>query len=416
MDFGLIGKKLGHSYSSFIHEQINKNGYELKELEENELSSFLSSKEFKGINVTIPYKEKVIEYLDEIDPVARNLHAVNTIINKKGKLIGYNTDIDGFIFLLKENDIKVKGKKVLILGSGASSKTVKAALIKLRAKEIYVVSHENKKDCITYQEAEQKFDINVIVNTTPYGMYPSYQEKGLINLDNFPYLEACVDLIYNPLKTPLIINAKEKGVKAVSGLKMLVKQAIKAEELFLNKKIDKHLTKKIYLNTLLNYSNIVFIGMPSSGKSTASRNVSEKLGLLRYDSDDVIKEKINMSIKEFFELKGEEEFRKIETEVIKDVSSKTGVVISVGGGSLTRKENINPLIRNSTVIFLNRDLELLKSNKKAALTRPLLNDKDALDKLYNERFETYKKYADIVIVNNGTKLNTLNLILKSLLK
>lgn len=415
MEYGLIGENVTFSYSQYIHSLINENTYSLCSLSKEEVFSLLKEKNFKGINVTIPYKEIVISHLDCLSKEAKSIKVVNTIINKEGKLIGYNTDSLAFEHLLKANNIDVSNKKILVLGTGGTSKTIKYILLKHQAKQIYFVSRTKKKNTITYLEAENIYDIDIIINATPYGMYPNIEEKSLINIKNYPYLEACIDVIYNPLKTPLLIEAKERNVKIVSGLEMLVYQACFASELFLNKKYSPSFIRSIYRQTLLKFTNIVLIGMPASGKTTAGNSLAQKLNLPFYDVDLEIEKKMKMKIKDIFAKFGEEEFRKIESEVISTLSEKQGVVIALGGGSLLKKENAHKIIRNSTSIFINRDLSFIKKNTKAKLTRPLLEKEGAINELYLSRYKTYQTYSDIEINTNGTKLNTLNKILEALL-
>ena len=414
MKFGLLGKSLKHSYSCDIHNILSDNTYELFEREQEELQSFFDKKDFCGINVTLQYKEEVIKYVDVIDNTAKQIGAINTIVNKNGILTGYNTDAFGFEQLLKFYKIDVKNKKVLILGSGGTSKTVKYVLLKLGAKEIYVVSRTPQKGQISYQEAIVKFDIQIIVNTTPYGMYPDIKDELLVDLDKFPYLESVVDVIYRPFRTNLLIKAKLKGCKTASGLYMLVAQAIKASELFLDRVYDKKIYKQIYFQLLRKTANIVLIGMPSTGKTTAARNLSKSLGMNCVDSDfEIINEK-KMGTKEIFSLYGEEFFRDLESKKIKELMRQSGLIISTGGGAILREENRYELLRNGYVIFLNRDIELLKKNKRSLKNRPLLQKAEAFDELYKQRLSIYRKCCDIEYCNNSTQWNTLNYILKNI--
>lgn len=413
MKYGLIGEKLSHSYSADIHPMISGNPYELRDLKEEELADFFKKREFEGINITIPYKEKSISFLDRIDPAAKRIGSVNTVVNEDGFLVGYNTDEDGFIRMMKRYDIRVKGKKVLILGSGGTAKTVKSALVFLGAKEIYTVSRKTKAGCISYAQAEERFDIQLIVNTTPCGMFPDIGSKPPLDLKRFPYLETCVDVIYNPLKTQFLSEAKKRGIRAVSGLSMLVEQACSAEERFLGRKFSEGFREGIYRQTLLKKANIVLIGMPMSGKTTVSYHLAKALKAKRADTDEAIEKKTGVKISDLIEKSGIEKFRDLETEEIRNLSEQSGWIISTGGGSLTREENIPLLCRNSVVIFLNRDLALLKRTNSDS--RPLLKEEGALEKLYRERFETYRVCADIEIPNNGSVMETVNMILERLL-
>lgn len=415
MRFGLIGKSLTHSYSERIHNFLTNNSYELISLDDSDFDDFMKNRRFEGVNVTIPYKEKVIKYLDVVDETAKEIGAVNTVVNDNGKLYGYNTDIYGFEQLLNKNNVDVRGKNALVLGSGGTSKTVTYVLKKGGIKNVFIVSRTPNYNEISYKKAQEIDDIQIIINTTPYGMMPNYKNASLINLRRFTLLETVIDVIYNPIKTQLLIDAKECGCKVISGLYMLVQQAIKSHELFMNKKIDDKLANKIYQSILLEKTNLVFIGMPSCGKTTAANNVSKILKRPRYDIDEEIEKDTQMSISKIFETQGESYFRKLESNKIKEVFQKEGAIISLGGGSLMTEDNVNLILRNSIVIFLNRDLNLLKKNKKAMQTRPLLQGKESFDVLYAQRLPIYLKCADIVIKNNGTALNTRNLILEKLL-
>lgn len=415
MKCGLIGKVLSQSYSKDIHQSISNLTYDLIELKEDEVENFILKKDFDFLNVTIPYKEKVIKFLDETSLDVKSIKAANLIINQDGVLKGYNTDTYGFISLLKYNHVCIKNKKVLILGSGASSKMVKYCLIRLGAKNIFVVSRNPKEGQISYEEASKKYDIDVIINTTPYGMYPNYQSNTLLSLNNFPYLQACVDLIYNPIRTEFLIEAKKRRIKSVNGLFMLVMQAIKAQEIYFKRKFEFDYCQNLYRNILLKESNIVLIGMPGCGKSTASKNLSRVLKKKRIDIDEEIEKRTNKKISEIFLESGEAYFRMLEHQIIEEVFQNKGNIISLGGGSLTNPLNIDSILRNSVIIFLNRDLKLLKENKNLSLTRPLLKQENALDNLYAQRIKLYYKYADIVINNNGSKQDTLEKILEQLL-
>ena len=414
MRFGLLGKTLSHSYSGEIHKMLSDNSYEMFERNNEELERFFKEREFKGINVTLPYKEEVIKYLDTIDEEAKNIGAVNTIVNNDGVLKGYNTDAFGFEKLLKFHRVDVKNKKVLILGSGGTSKTVKYVLLKLGAKEIYVVSRTPSKGQISYSEAVEKFETQVIVNTTPYGMYPDYKDESLIDVNKFPYLESVVDVIYRPYRTNLLIDAKLKGCKTASGLYMLVAQAIKASELFLDRVYEEKVYRQVYFELLRKTTNIVFIGMPSTGKTTASRNLSKSLNAKCYDTDLEIYKDTKMTTKEMFAQYGEEYFRDLETKKINELMGLTGVIISTGGGAILRKENRYALLRNGYVIYLNRNISLLKKNKRSLKNRPLLQNPEAFDELYNQRKDIYKVCCDLEYCNNSTQWNTLNYILKQI--
>ena len=296
MKFGLIGEHLKHSFSKEIHESLMDDFYDLKELEKDEVANFLRERNFKGINVTIPYKETVIPYLDEIDEAAKNIGAVNTIVNINNKLKGYNTDYFGFVELVRHAHIEIKDRNCLILGSGGVSKAIKVALNNLGAKNIYIASINGEEGTITYGDIKKINDINVLVNATPVGMYPN--NEGLIyDISSLDKLEGILDVIYNPINTRLILEAKKRGLKAEGGLYMLVGQAIRANELFLNRKIDDEVIEKIYQKILKRNSNIVLMGMPSCGKSSIGKLLSEELNLPLIETDEEIVKRINMPIK-----------------------------------------------------------------------------------------------------------------------
>ena len=424
MEYGLIGYPLKHSFSKEIHSLISNYQYDINELKENELSFFMKEKNFKGINVTIPYKQKVIPYLDEIDIDAKNINAVNTIININGKLIGYNTDILGVLATFSYFNINIENKNVLILGTGATSNTVHYASKKCKAKNIYKAYRDNSKinGDILYNDLSKIFDnINIIINTTSNGMYPHADDPLLVDLNKFKNLEAVMDVVYNPLRTRLLIESERLNIKAVSGLYMLVAQAYFASELFINTNLDmdkQSLIEKfqiinndktnlyinkcesIYNKCLSSKINIVLSGMPTCGKTTLGKIISEKYGYEFIDTDELIEKKINMKIVEYINKFKEENFRKVESEIIKEVSSNNHLVISTGGGAILRDENVINLKSNGKIFFINRSLELLKPSSD----RPLTNDLESLTKKYNERLPIYKATCDYEI-NGDTEFD-----------
>ena len=396
MKYGLIGEHLTHSFSKEIHEKIAGYNYELKELKKEELESFIKSKSFSAINVTIPYKEAVIELVDSISEKAREIGAVNTIVNKDGKLCGYNTDFYGMRSMIKKSGIILTGKKVLILGTGGTSKTAFSVAKDLGAKTILKVSRSEKSDSlevVSYATAyaEHK-DADIIINTTPCGMYPNVYDTP-IDINRFKNLSSVVDVIYNPLSTLLIQNAKEMDIPCVSGLYMLVAQAVYACELFLDKSFEESLIDDVYREILASKKNIVLIGMPSSGKTTIGKLVAEKLSREFIDTDDEITKKENKEISLIFEESGEEYFRNLETEIVKNISTLTGKVISTGGGAVLKSENLEALRLNSEIFLLDRDISFLLPTSD----RPLANSKEKIQALYSERMPIYKAAADKVI-------------------
>lgn len=404
--FGLLGEILGHSFSKEIHESINDYTYNLIEVSKDNFNSFMETKNFKAINVTIPYKELVIPYLSYIDPKAKQIGAVNTIINDNNKLYGYNTDYLGLKQLIIKNKIDFKNKKILILGTGGTSKTAFVLSKDLGCTQVIKVSRRKSDETISYEEAKEKYnDANIIINTTPCGMYPN--DDLIIDLDNFNNLEAVVDVIYNPLNTKLIRAAKERNIKAVNGLYMLVAQAVYASYLFINKDVVESKIDEVYKKIKNNKLNISLIGMPSCGKTTISLELGKLLNKEVVDSDVLIEKEINMPISQFLNKDNENIFRDIESKVIDNISKQNNLIISTGGGVIKRKENIDYLRRNSVIIFIDRDLELLQTTS----SRPLSNNKTDLQKLYNERYDIYVSSCDYIVKNNDELKSTIDEIL-----
>ena len=406
MKYGLIGEKLTHSYSPYIHNELGNSDYVLMEIKKEDLKDFMMKKDFLSINVTIPYKEEVIEYLDFIDDNAKIIGAVNTIVNKDNKLYGYNTDYYGLIDLINENKIDIKNKKVLILGTGGTSKTAYAVCKYFNAKSIIKASrNKSEEGILLYNEVYDKYnDAEIIINTTPVGMFSENDttniEKSPIDIDKFNSLEAVIDIIYNPLNTKLLYEAKNKNIKTANGLYMLVAQAVEADKLFFDKKIDDkdiiNTINSIYKRILNEIRNIVLIGMPGSGKTKVGNKLSEKLKKELYDLDIVFKDKYNMLAGEYIEKYGEDSFRDKESEIVDTISRKKNVIISTGGGVVLREKNIMNLKRNGVVIFIDRNID----NIKPTPTRPLTNDREKLKAVYEKRLPLYNKYADYVIKSN----------------
>ncbi len=393
MEYGLIGAKLGHSFSKIIHNKLYNAPYELKEIPQNEIEEFMLKKDFKAINVTIPYKETVIPYLDEISDEAQKIGAVNTVVNKKGRLYGYNTDFLGLKELIVYNKTDLKGKKVLILGSGGTSKTAKAAAESLGAKEIYRLSRRDGEGLITYDEAiKSHTDAEIIINTTPCGMYPNIGVSA-IDISDFSQLEGVVDVVYNPLSSALVVEAEKRGIKAAGGLYMLVAQAVFAAELFLDIVFQKQKTEEIFKEIKKAKQNIVLIGMPAVGKTTIGKELAKVLNKEFVDTDDEIVKKEGITIPEIFSSKGENYFRQTECEVIKEISKRQGLVIATGGGAVLNPLNIDLLKENGTVYFLDRNIEELVWTSD----RPLSSTKEDLLKRYKERYPIYNSSADFKI-------------------
>ena len=412
MEYGCIGEVLKHSFSAIIHPCLASYKYELKELKPHEVENFMKLKDFKAINVTIPYKKTVMPYLDFIDPKAQEIGAVNTIVNRDGKLYGYNTDFWGLSRLIEKTGLSLKDKKVLILGTGGTSKTAVAVAESMGAKEVLRVSRSGKDGAIDYNTAYNLHnDANIIINTTPSGMYPEI-DGCPIDINRFESLEGVIDAVYNPLCSRLVLAAKEKGIKASGGLYMLIAQAAKAVEHFIGKSVEIQKIDNIYADLTKEKQNIVLVGMPSSGKSTVGSALAEALNKTFIDTDQKIKKIIGMEIGEFFKLKGEAEFRKIESEMAKEVSKLQNTVISTGGGMILNRENIRYLKLNGRVYFLDRPLNLLITTSD----RPLSSNSADLEKRYNERYHLYTSLSDVHIDASGTVEENVNKICEDFLK
>ena len=406
--YGCIGKILTHSFSKEIHSKLADYEYELIELNEDEIEDFFKSKDFNAINVTIPYKQTVIPYLDSLSDVARRIGAVNTIVNRNGKLYGYNTDYYGMKALIKKIGIDLNGKKVLILGTGGTSKTARILTEDMGASEIITVSRSKSENYITYEEAvNEHSDVNVIINTTPSGMYPDCE--GIpIDISAFNELEGVMDAVYNPLCTNLVLRAKEKGIKAEGGLYMLVMQAFVAVEKFLDTEFPKTVADNVFASVFASKENIILTGMPGSGKSTVGKLLNID-GFSFVDTDEEIEKRCGCTIKELVGSKGEKYFRDLETQVIKDISSKGCQIISTGGGAILRKENVNSLKRNGKLFFLNANPDRLLPTD----SRPLSDTVEKLKKLYDERIDTYKITADVIVPDMETPDEEAEFILKA---
>ena len=384
MEYGCIGKKLPHSFSKVIHEKFGKYPYELLELTEQELTGFMTERPFKAINVTIPYKEAVIPFLYHMSEKAAEIGAVNTVINKDGRLYGYNTDFYGMSALIEKSGVSIKDKKVAVLGSGGTSKTAFSVANALGASQVIRVGRKEKDSCITYESLyENHADTQVIIKTTPVGMFPEIYACP-VDIDRFSDLCLVVDAVYNPLNTMLVSKAKEKGITAVGGLYMLISQAVKAYELFTESEAEPGLTDTVYSGIYSEKSNIVLAGMPSCGKTTAGKALAQKLNREFIDTDDEIIKKIGMPIAEYFKKYGEKSFRDTESEVIKEISKRSGVVIATGGGAVLRKENVEKLKMNGVIYFIDCPLSCLGPTSD----RPLASDMQAMKKIYDERHET----------------------------
>lgn len=410
MEYGLIGEKLGHSFSREIHNKIGSYAYRLLELPPEEVASFLEARAFKAINVTIPYKTIVMPHLSSISSEAHAIGAVNTIVNRAGRLYGYNTDFFGLTqLILRVTGGKPLAGKVLILGTGGTSLTAVAVTNHMGADAI-TVSRTAKNGAISYEEAlANHTDAAFLINTTPVGMYP--KTEGIpVDLAAFPHLLGVVDAVYNPLRTPLIRRAKALGISAEGGLYMLVAQAVAAYGYFFDTEPRTELINRIYREILTEKENIVLVGMPASGKSTVGKWLAEQTGCPFYDSDEEIVKEVGMSIPAYFSQYGEQAFRDRESQVIARLSvSVNGAVIATGGGAVLRRENVDRLKANGRLFWLDRSLE----NLMPTADRPLSTDRETLTKRYEERYPLYRASCDVRIDGNGSVEAVANAVLRA---
>lgn len=406
MEYGLIGERLGHSFSKVIHERLEDYTYEPRELSREEFPAFMEARDFKAVNVTIPYKSAVIPYLDEIDPVAQEIGAVNTVVHKEGKLYGYNTDFLGLRDLILKNHMDFKGRRVLVSGSGGTAGTAGYTAKFLGADEVVFLGREGSaslkkledrgEKCLTYSQAEAEgIEASFLINTTPAGMYPDNEGHCPLDISKVQGLLGVIDVIFNPLKTNLVLQAEQMGLAAEGGLYMLVSQAVHAIEYFLDKQIPASEIERIFSEVYAEKENLVLIGMPGSGKTTLGKNLD--IGKEFVDSDWVIEETYG-PIPELFHEFGESGFRDRETAVIKELAKKNGMLIACGGGAVLRQENLKALRRNGRLFFLDRPLEEIRPTSD----RPLAKDTEALKARYEERYPVYIREADEVIKVTGT--------------
>lgn len=404
MQCGLLGRKLGHSYSPQIHNLLGDYSYVLFEKELEELENFLKNGDFSGLNVTIPYKKEVIPYLSELSPTAQKMGCVNTVLRRSdGTLYGHNTDYFGFTSLVRHAGLSVAGKKVLVLGSGGASNTAVAALKDLGASPV-VISRSGENN---YQNLHRHTDAAAIVNTTPVGMYPNTGVSP-IDLALFPHLEGVLDVIYNPARTQLLLDAEKLGIPRENGLWMLVAQAKEAAEVFTGGKISDEVIEKIYRELSHQMKNIVLIGMPGCGKTTIGALLAEKLGRPLADADEKIISLAGKSIPDIFAQDGEPTFRDWETKALTELGKQSGLVIATGGGCVTQKRNYPLLHQNGYLVWLERDCSVLPTDG-----RPLSQAND-LGKMYAARKPLYEAFADIRVENAGTPEETVQKILDAL--
>ena len=397
MQCGLLGRKLGHSYSPQIHAQLSSYSYSLFEKEPEELEGFLKNGNFVGLNVTIPYKKDVIPFLDQLSPVARRLGAVNTIVRRgDGSLVGHNTDYFGFRYLVQQSGLDVSGKKVLVLGSGGASNTAVAALQELGAR-VVIISRSGENN---YGNLHLHANASVIVNTTPVGMYPNTGVSP-IDLGCFPQLEGVLDVVYNPARTQILLDAENRGLVAMNGLWMLVAQAKESAEWFSGEKIPDSRITEIHAALRAQMENIILVGMPGCGKTTIGRLLAREMGKQFVDADEALEARVGRKITDIIPTDGEAAFRSLETETLAELGKQSGFVIATGGGCVTQERNYPLLHQNGTILWLTRALDKLPTEG-----RPL-SQTGKLQQMLATRQPMYRRFADAVIENDGTVEETL---------
>lgn len=397
MQCGLLGRKLGHSYSPQIHGQLASYDYSLFEKEPEELEGFLKNGNFVGLNVTIPYKKNVIPFLDQLSPVARRLGAVNTIVRRgDGSLVGHNTDYFGFRYLVHQSGLDVSGKKVLVLGSGGASNTAVAALQELGARVVII----SRSGANNYGNLHLHADASVIVNTTPVGMYPNTGVSP-IDLGCFPQLEGVLDVVYNPARTQILLDAENRGLVAMNGLWMLVAQAKESAEWFSGETIPDSRIVQIHAALRAQMENIILVGMPGCGKTTIGRLLARKTGKQFVDADEALEARVGRKITDIIPTDGEAAFRCLETETLAELGKQSGFVIATGGGCVTQERNYPLLHQNGTILWLTRALDKLPTEG-----RPL-SQTGKLQQMLATRQPMYRRFADAVIENDGTVEETL---------
>lgn len=389
--YGLLGEHLSHSFSPQIHARLGDYDYKLFEVAPDDLGAFLQAKNFNGLNVTIPYKKAVIPYLAGLSDNARRIGAVNTIVkHADGTLWGDNTDYDGFLYMVRRSSAAVKGKKALVLGTGGASAPVAAVLSDLGAREVIKISRSGEN---SYENIARHYDADILVNTTPVGMYPN-NGKAPLSLEGFRKLSCVLDIIYNPHKTALTLDAERRGIPAFTGLSMLVAQAKRAAELFLGTDIPDARTDEILAELEREMQNLVLVGMPGCGKTTAGKALSKALSRPFCDADTEIERRAGKNIPAIFEAEGEAGFRARETAVLAELCKQSGAVIATGGGAVTISENIDILRQNSIVLFLNRDPSALPTDG-----RPV-SQRDGVQAIYQRRLPLYRAVCDYEIDAN----------------
>ena len=402
---GLLGRKLGHSYSPQIHRELSCYEYKLYEKEPEELEAFLKSGTFDGLNVTIPYKKTVMAYLDEISPEAAAIGSVNTIVNRGGKLTGYNTDAFGFSWLLQKSGVEAADKKALVFGSGGASVTVCHVLKSLGADPVVVISRTGENN---YENLDRHLDAKLLINATPLGMYPNNGESP-VDLTRFSALDGVLDVVYNPARTALMLQAEQLGIPHASGLSMLVAQAKKACEYFTGNPVPDAEIDRIERLLSRQMENIILIGMPGCGKSSVGKALAAALNRTFLDADEEIVRRAGCSIPEIFAAQAEAGFRRLESAVLSDLGRQSGIVLATGGGCVTRPENYPSLHQNGCIVWLTRDLSLLPTDG-----RPM-SQANPLEALWETRKALYERFSDIKAANDGTISECVNAIEEALL-
>ena len=417
MRYGLLGEKLPHSFSKEIHEKLGRYTYELIEVEKENFAAFAKERDFTAINVTIPYKCDIMPYLATISEQAENIGAVNVVLNENGTLHGYNTDFAGLRNLILRAGFDLKGKTVLILGYGGTSKTAYAVCRDLGAKTVKFVKRKADERVISYADAARDYaGADYIINTTPCGMYPHTAQTPFdgsgVSLADFAALKGVVDVIYNPLRTRLMNEAQLAGIPAENGLYMLVSQATEAAELFTGEPVPAEVTERIYKDLALAKQNVVLTGMPGCGKSTVGALIAEKMGRKFYDTDEEFTKKYGTPA-DYIRAHGESAFRDAESEVIAELCAQTvGAVISTGGGAVLRHENVMNLRGNGKIYFIDRDIDDIMPTSD----RPLSSDRAMLEKRYAERYPIYTGTCDVHMKNDGTAEALADKIIKDFVK
>ena len=405
MKCGLLGEKLGHSYSPQIHAELADYEYRLYEKAPDEVEDFVRHGDWHGLNVTIPYKKTVIPFCDELSETARAIGSVNTLLKRPdGTIFGDNTDAFGFETLLTQTlKADISGWKALVLGTGGASVTV-CAMLRKRGAQVIPISRSGKDN---YTNLEWHRDAKLLVNTTPVGMYPK-NGTSLVDLGVFPKLEAVLDVVYNPARTALLLQAEKRGIPCAGGLTMLVAQAKRSSEIFLGHALPDGEIARIAWQLARQMQNVILIGMPGSGKSTVGRLLAEKLGRPLLEADKELEKAAGMSIPVIFANEGEAGFRRRETRILSELGKQSGTVISTGGGCVTREENYPLLHQNGVIVWIRRDL-----NSLAREGRPLSLNAD-LSAMYAVRAPLYEHFADFTVENDGNAEDTVNSILEVL--